>query len=332
MNIIKKTNNQTQDTISVMVFNLADHEHAVDVRKVKEILRGADISKVIEAMDFVEGVIKLRGRIVPVVNLRKRLNFPEYETNSDSCIIIIYLNQGLAGLRVDSVSELLTIPRSQIEAPTEIIGGIRTHFIYGVAYLDDRFMVILNFDQILSIDEEISLNKLEMPYDPEDESKKPEQLQVKTDEIHKLLIRKIIAFELDDEVYGADVEEVFEIKEMVSIMPIPNVPDFILGLINIRGNVVPVIDLRIIFNLTQKIWDNESRIIIMKEDNLLVGVVVDCVWELLRLPNDSFQTPSAAMGKINSQYFKEISLVDQRMIIVLDIKKILRETSQGLTL
>lgn len=144
----------------------------------------------------------------------------------------------------------------------------------------------------------------------------------------KLDLKKIVAFELDNELYGAGIDDVAEIMKIVPIMPLPNVPEFILGLINLRGTIIPVIDLRIRFGLNRKAMDQGSRIIVMKHGNLVVGVVVDRLWELLRLPLDAFQPPPPDVAKIDAEYFKEVSLVNERMLIVLDIKKLLAETAR----
>jgi chemotaxis signal transduction protein len=77
------------EKLKVVVFRLAEHEHAVDVRQVREILINTPVSHVLEAPDFVEGVIKLRGRIVPVINLRKRLRLPAIQKSRESCIIVV---------------------------------------------------------------------------------------------------------------------------------------------------------------------------------------------------------------------------------------------------
>lgn len=143
-----------EQTVRVLVFKLADYEHAVDVRQVKEILGTYEIAPVVEAPEFVEGVIKLRGRIVPIMDLRKRLALPEAEKTYQSCIIIVRALKKFVGFIVDSASELLSIPTSMIEAPGEIVGGVRTRFIKGVVYLDDRFLVILNLDEILCMTEQ----------------------------------------------------------------------------------------------------------------------------------------------------------------------------------
>jgi purine-binding chemotaxis protein CheW len=152
------------EKLKVVVFRLADHEHAVDVRQVREILINTPVSHVLEAPDFVEGVIKLRGRIVPVIDLRKRLRLPAIRKSRESCIIVVRFNQKTAGFLVDSASEILNIPSDKIEAPTEMVGGIHTDFIRGLVYLDTRFLVILDLDRVLTASEQELIDlKMESP-------------------------------------------------------------------------------------------------------------------------------------------------------------------------
>ena len=141
------------ETIKAVIFRLSGHEHAVDVRHVKEILINRPVSPVVEAPDFVEGVIRLRGRVVPVIDLAKRLKLPATPRTVETCIIVVRVDGRLAGFIVDSASELLNVPVNRIEPPTDIVGGIHTGFIKGVVYLDDRFLVILDLDSVLRLSE-----------------------------------------------------------------------------------------------------------------------------------------------------------------------------------
>lgn len=304
----------------VVVCTLAGYEYAFDVRAAGEILTSPTISPVAEAPDFVEGVIRLRGKIVPVVDLRRRLQIPAAENDLETCTIIMTIRKKLVGFIVDSALELLTIPSHLIEAPTEIIGGIKSRFIQGVAYLDSRFLVILDPDRILSDDEEMSIDEeaLASSQSASDCTEAPVSRR------STMRQRKVVTFELDDELYGADIEDVAEIMELTAIRPLPNVPELVLGLINLRGTIMPVIDLGIRFGLNRKPWDEESRIIVMKSGSLLVGIVVNRMWELLRLPPEAFQPPPPDVAKIDAEYFKEVSEVHGRMLIVLDMGKILQ--------
>jgi purine-binding chemotaxis protein CheW len=155
-----------------------------------------------------------------------------------------------------------------------------------------------------------------------------DEWEEETEGIRRFNLRRVVAFEMDDELYGADIGEVAEILEMVPIMPLPNVPAYILGLVNLRGKIVPMIDLRIRFGLVHKGFDQESRIIILNAGDLTVGVVVDRLWELLRLDPGAFQPPPVTAAKIDHEYFKEVASVQGRMLIVLDIYRLLTETAR----
>jgi purine-binding chemotaxis protein CheW len=141
------------EIMKAVIFSLSGHEHAVDVRQVKEILINTPVSPVIEAPDFVEGVIRLRGRIVPIIDLSRRLKLSATARTIKTCIIVVRCESNVAGFIVDSASEILKIPLEKIEAPTDIVGGINIEFIKGVVYLDNRFLVILNLNTVLKVSE-----------------------------------------------------------------------------------------------------------------------------------------------------------------------------------
>jgi len=159
-------------------------------------------------------------------------------------------------------------------------------------------------------------------------AKSTDEWEDETEGIGRFDLRRIVAFEMDDELYGADIGEVSEILEIVPIMPLPNVPTFVLGLVNLRGALVPVIDLRIRFGLAHNEFDHNSRIIVLNAGQLIVGIVVDRLWELLRLDPGTFQPPPATLTKIDHEYFKDVANVKGRMIIVLDIGKLVTDTAK----
>ena len=157
-----------REGLRVVVFRLAGHEHAVEVGRVKEIVSARKIIPVVEAPPFVEGVIRLRGKIIPIIDLRKRLRLPPAERTFENCIIMIHLPKGVVGFLVDSASRLLTVPTGQIQPPTEMVGGICTRFIEGLAFLKDHFLVILDLNEVLTVDEKELLG--EANFQPGDRS------------------------------------------------------------------------------------------------------------------------------------------------------------------
>lgn len=318
---IGKGNSDTK-SLKVVVISLQGHEQAIEVDQVEEIIMAPQVSHLIKAPFFVEGVIRIRGKIVPIVDLKKAMRLPETcEANRNAVVIMARLWGKLIGFRVDSALELLTIPNKSIEPSKGIVGGVDARFIKGLTFIGDRFLVILDLEAMLSENREMILNE-ETPLECASE---PKELYSVEDQFTS---RRIISFILDNEIFGVQMGEVAEIMDMISIMPIPNVPDFVLGLINLRGKIVPVIDLRILFGLDCRPWTTESRIIIMKESSLLVGMVVDSMWESLRLSPNAFQPAPHSVTKIDYQYFRDISLVNGRVVSVLNISKILSDTAQ----
>lgn len=146
----------------LVTFKIEDDEFGVDILKVQEINRMMTITRIPNAPDFVEGVINLRGKIIPIVDLRKKLGFPSKEYDKSTRIIVIELEGIVLGFIVDSVSEVLRIPSNTIEPPPSIIRGIESEFIEGVGKLEDRLLILLELKKIFSVAEHKSLEQMEI--------------------------------------------------------------------------------------------------------------------------------------------------------------------------
>ncbi len=151
--------NEQKDTIAseeilqLVSFKIGNEEFGVDILKVQEINRMLTITKVPNAPDFVEGVVNLRGKIIPVVNLRKRLNMPTIENDAKTRIIVVEIQENTVGFIVDEVKEVLRIPKSITEPAPSMIAGIKTEYITAVGKLDDRLLILLDLEKILSAEE-----------------------------------------------------------------------------------------------------------------------------------------------------------------------------------
>lgn len=134
----------------------------------------------------------------------------------------------------------------------------------------------------------------------------------------------IIAFRLGEEEYGVDVSQIQEIIKMRDITRVPKAPYYIKGVINLRGNVIPIIDLRKRFSLPSKEVTDQSRIIVFDIRGIRFGIIVDAVSEVIRLPKDDIEPPPPiAMGGIQAQYIKGVGKVNDKLIILLDLEKAL---------
>ncbi len=147
--------------LQLVSFLIEEEEFGVDILNVQEIIRPVDITRVPNAPAFVEGVINLRGRIVPVVDLRKRFNLPQRERDKNSRIIVVELGDKIVGFMVDAVREVLRVDPAVIEPPPELAIGIDAHYITGVAKLEDRLLILLDLERILSEEEKHRLQPLQ---------------------------------------------------------------------------------------------------------------------------------------------------------------------------
>lgn len=137
------------EVLQLVTFKLGDEEYGIDILKVQEINRMTEITSMPKAPFFVEGVINLRGKVIPVVNLRKRFGLGLKEIDSQSRIIVVDIGSTV-GLIVDSVSEVLRISSDTIEPPPPITGGVGSEYIMGIGKLEDRLIILLDIDKLLS--------------------------------------------------------------------------------------------------------------------------------------------------------------------------------------
>ena len=149
--------------LQLVTFKLENEEFGVDILKVQEINRMLTITKIPNAPSFVEGVINLRGKIIPIVDLRKRLGFNGKAYDKSTRIIVVELDGLILGFIVDSVSEVLRVSESTVEPPPSIMGGIESDYIEGVGKLDNRLLILLELGKVFATKdrkdmESISLN------------------------------------------------------------------------------------------------------------------------------------------------------------------------------
>ncbi len=137
------------EILQLVTFTLGNEEYAVDILKVQEINRMTEVAKVPNSPSYVEGVINLRGRVIPVVNLRSRFGLGEKEMDERSRIMIMDIQGLTIGVVVDAVSEVLRIPSNTVEPAPHMASDIGTEFIRGIAKLDDRLIILIDMDQII---------------------------------------------------------------------------------------------------------------------------------------------------------------------------------------
>ena len=149
---VREERKAAEATEHLATFFLAREEYGVDVRLVQEIIRVAEITPVPRAPASMKGVINLRGRIIPVVDLKRKLGLGEVTPDRRARIVVVKLRERLVGLLVDAASQVLKVPVSAIDPAPDAVVEIDADFIRGVAKLPDRLIILMDLHKILSLE------------------------------------------------------------------------------------------------------------------------------------------------------------------------------------
>ncbi|MEW6624323.1 MAG: chemotaxis protein CheW [Bacillota bacterium] len=146
---MKENQNSIQGEEQLVILELSREIYGVEISTVREIIRMQPITHVPKTPNFVEGVINLRGKIIPVIDLHKRFDLPVREDTQDSRIMVVEVDDITVGMVVDAVHEVLRIPRASIDPPPPMISGVDSTYLRGVGKLEDRLIILLNLNQVL---------------------------------------------------------------------------------------------------------------------------------------------------------------------------------------
>ena len=135
--------------------------------------------------------------------------------------------------------------------------------------------------------------------------------------------KQVVSFKLGPEEYGVDIAQVQEINRMVAVTHVPRAPVFMEGVINLRGQLIPIIDLRTRFGMPRAEQTKNTRIVVTEVGGKRIGMVVDSVSEVLRLPVDAIEPAPDMIAGIDTDYIRGVGKVDDRLIILLDLTKII---------
>jgi purine-binding chemotaxis protein CheW len=136
-------------------------------------------------------------------------------------------------------------------------------------------------------------------------------------------IIQLVTFKIDNEEFGIDILKVEEIIKLVSITKIPNSPEFVEGVIDLRGKLIPIIDLRVRLKRNKKNFDNNTRVIVVEVSGMIVGFIVDSVKEVIRIPNKIIEPPPSLVIDGSADYITAIGKLEDRLLILLDLEKVL---------
>lgn len=150
-----------EGTTNLVTFRLGSGEYAIDIMQAKEIIKMEKITLIPNAPYFVEGVINLRGNIIPIIDLKKRFNLEESEGDKNTGIIIAKIEDVDMGIMIDSVSKVVSMANSDIQPPPSMLQGIGQRYIKGVGKMEDKLLVVLDLDKLFTNEEDDSASEEE---------------------------------------------------------------------------------------------------------------------------------------------------------------------------
>jgi len=311
------------DERQLVSFTVASEEYAIPIENIQEIVQIPErITKVPNSEQSIIGIMNLRDKILPLASLRKLFGFPEEKLTEQSRIVVLSMGSLSVGIVVDSVREVLRVSESLIEpVPSIILKDEKNFEISEICRLNEgkRLVSIISVSNLFKhkdIKEALTSVEAERNMGKSNENEEmPEEEE------------QFVVFKLDNQEYAAPIESVQEIVRIPEeLTHVPKTPDFVEGVINLRGNVLPVIDLRKRFDLQEKQRDEHQRIMVFVINDVSVGFIVDSVSEVLKIPKSVIQKSPELSGEQLKIFTRVANLEKQgRIIQIIEPKELLNK-------
>ncbi len=319
--------NEEQNILQLVSFSVADQEYSFSIDATQEIIRLPEtINSVPKAPPHVIGMINLRNRVLPLVKLRTMFHLPEQELSEMNRIVVLTLKQGkevsMVGVVVDEVKEVLRIHKKLIEdVPSLLLDSRDVQELEGICQLDDgqRIVTLLsaeklfNRNELLEAVEAVEEFNQELRHDNDQLEENVENVLSHTTEEEE---SQLVVFNLKDQEYGVKIESVREILRLPdNLTSVPKTSSFVEGIVNLRGAVLPIIDMRSRFDVERQQANDRQRILVLNDNEVLTGYIVDSVSEVLRLQQGQIEDAPHLSEEQNKIMGKIVNLREQHRII-----------------
>jgi purine-binding chemotaxis protein CheW len=315
---VQSEEEDSSDELQLVSFDVNGQEYAIAIEDVQEIVQVPEaIIHVPRSESHVLGVMTLRSRLLPLVNLRSMFALPDRDLDEKSRIVVLTLNGVSVGVVVDAVSEVLRVSKSGVDAlPAMLAREGNLAEVTSICRLDNgkRLVSIITARNLFGhsvIKEALSaVNETEQEIERESTN-----LEDSLDDDEQVVI-----FRLDKEEFGAPIASVQEIVRVPEqLIRVPKAPSFVEGVINLRGTVLPVIDLRLRLGLKQVERTDRQRIMVFLISDVRTGFIVDQVAEVLRIPKAAIE-PAPQLSAEQSRLLSRMANLEKqkRMVQLID--------------
>ena len=311
----------------LVTFVLDGVEFGIDIDRVQEITPRTDICPVPGAPSFILGVINLRGMIIPVIDSRHRFHLPQAEPTSRTRIIVLNLAGEPTGLQVDAVSEVVRLEDHTLRETPPLVAGIQAEYLAGMVTVGQRLITLIHLHKLLDSSEF-----------QEREALHSDALSLGTglggelggheEELSE--DRAFVTFSLGDENFGIALEQVEEILEIPAITKVPDAPDYVLGVICLREQVLPLVDLTQILQVQGVGGSRQPEMVVLVSfGDTAIGVVVDRIQEILRVAPEALLPAPQTLSENESDHLEGVILRGERMVGLLNVMRIITGDDQA---
>jgi purine-binding chemotaxis protein CheW len=317
---------QNSDICQFVTFVVGQEVFAVDLAPVQEIIRVPEVVGVPMAPPSLDGLANLRGKILPIISLRRIFGFEERPYDDTTRAVVIDLGQPL-GFIVDRVASVVSVDRSQIESPASIKSTVDTEMLSGL--LKDvgghKMIMVLDFARLIAMQFAASRTasadaRSSAHGDPLGAS--PEAISAEL---------QFVSFEVAKQEYAIVIDDVQEIVQVPKdIVHVPHAKSHVLGVMTLRNRLLPLVSLRRMFGLPDRDADEESRIVVVSLGGASVGVVMDSVNQVLRVARSAVDRMPGLLAQDGSMSdIEEICRLDggKRMVSIISVENMFRHSA-----
>jgi purine-binding chemotaxis protein CheW len=318
------------DPLELVSFAVDGQEYALPIDQVQEIVQAPDsVNRIPNSGSRVLGVIDLRGRLLPVVSMRRIFGLPVNDLEPQNRIVVVSVDGGVVGMVMDTVRQVLRVPRDLVAAlPDAVTAGGRNSEVEAVCRLEDgkRLVSVLSVNRMFDSPEIRS----ELAAQLNDQATEATEATEGVGEMAQVDDSRgdeelFVVFHLDGEEYAVEVDTVQEIIRVPeSLIRVPKTFDFVEGLVNLRGTVLPVVDLRTRLGVPRAEPDERQRIVVLVLGGTRTGFVVDSVAEVARVAKAALE-PAPDLSDEQARIVSRVANLPEgnRMLLVVQVDQLL---------
>jgi len=320
---------ETTDEMQLVSFEVAGQEYALSIENVQEIVQVPDhINRVPKTDAHVLGVVTLRNRLLPLVSLREMFGLPAVPLDDRNKIVVVPLpDQTSVGIVMDTVKQVLRVSRSMLDPVPSLMRGGKSHGeIQGICRLNGgkRLVSVLSAEALFE-------NEVVRRAAANVDSEANGEGAMAADQVGGAVAlaeeEQFVVFRLADEEYGAPIDSVQEIVRVPDTLTrLPKAPNFIKGVVNLRGAVLPVVDQRTRFDLDDMERNDRQRIMVFTINGVRTGFIVDSVSEVLKIPRNAIG-PTPVLSEEQARIISRVANLEKqkRMILLIDTDHLLEK-------